>query len=153
VHVRRRADRFNSFGPPKSKAGIRDIPLSPTLLHDFQAWRLSCPDGPLGLVFRTTAGTVQGHANILHRVFWPLHVAAGVTVPGPDGQPKAKYGLHASRHASAALRIEQGLNPKRIQTPMGHASIQQTMDRYGYLFKAREDDTAMLAGLESVLLN
>ncbi|ACK84158.1 tyrosine-type recombinase/integrase [Methylorubrum extorquens] len=153
LHVRRRADRFNSFGPPKSKAGIRDIPLPPTLLQDLKAWRLACPNGPLGLVFPTTAGTVQGHANILHRVFWPLQIAAGVTVPGPDGRLKAKYGLHALRHAAAALWIEQGLNSKRIQTLMGHASIQQTMDRYGYLFEAREDETAMLAGLESGLLN
>ena len=31
LHVRRRVDRFNKFGPPKSEAGTRDIPLIPTL--------------------------------------------------------------------------------------------------------------------------
>ncbi|WP_336491108.1 site-specific integrase [Methylobacterium nigriterrae] len=161
LHVRRRADRFNTFGPPKSKAGIRDIPLPPTLLRELKAWRLACPNGPLGLVFPTTTGTVQGHANILHRFFWPLQVAAGITVQkdGKDEQGRAtkvaaaKYGLHALRHAAAALWIEQGLNPKRIQTLMGHASIQQTMDRYGYLFEAREDEAAMLAGVEAGLLS
>ncbi|GJE42859.1 tyrosine-type recombinase/integrase [Methylobacterium soli] len=161
LHVRRRVDRFNAFGPPKSKAGIRDIPLPPTLLRELKAWRLACPNGPLGLVFPTTTGTVQGHANILHRFFWPLQVEAGITVlkDGKDEQGRAtkvsaaKYGLHALRHAAAALWIEQGLNPKRIQTLMGHASIQQTMDRYGYLFEAQEDEAAMLAGVEAGLLS
>lgn len=161
LHVRRRTDRFNAFGPPKSKAGIRDIPLPPTLFRELKAWKLACPLGPLGLVFPTTAGTVQGHANILHRWFWPLQVTAGVTVlkDGKDKEgravkvPVAKYGLHALRHAAAALWIEQGLNPKRVQSLMGHASIAQTMDRYGYLFEAREDEAAMLAGVEVGLLN
>ncbi|WP_066921104.1 tyrosine-type recombinase/integrase [Methylobacterium sp. CCH5-D2] len=160
VHVRQRTDRFNAFGPPKSKAGLRDIPLPPTLLRELKAWKLACPIGPLGLVFPTTAGTIQGHANILHRWFWPLQVTAGVTVlkDGKDEEgrpvkvPVAKYGLHALRHAAAALWIDQGLNPKRVQSLMGHASIAQTMDRYGYLFEAREDEAAMLAGVERGLI-
>ncbi|WP_264046213.1 tyrosine-type recombinase/integrase [Methylobacterium flocculans] len=152
LHVRRRADRFNAFGPPKSKAGTRDIPLPPTLLITLKAWKLACPNGPLGLVFPTVAGTVQGHANILHRCFWPLQEAAGITVPGKDGKPEAKFSLHALRHAAAALWIGQGLSPKRIQTLMGHASIAQTFDQYGYLFEARDDEAALLAGVEKGLL-
>lgn len=160
LSVRRRVDRFNSFGPPKSKAGTRDIPLSPTLLTTLKAWRLACPNGPLGLVFPTTTGTVQGHANILHRVFWPLQIAAGVSVlvDGKDKEgkpikvPEAKYGMHALRHAAAALWIGQGLSPKRIQTLMGHASIAQTFDQYGYLFEARDDEAALMAGVEKGLL-
>ena len=160
LSVRRRVDRFNSFGPPKSKAGTRDIPLSPTLLTTLKAWKLACPNGSLGLVFPTTTGTVQGHANILHRLFWPLQIAAGVAVlmDGKDkeGKPikvsEAKYGMHALRHAAAALWIGQGLSPKRIQTLMGHASIAQTFDQYGYLFEARDDETALMAGVEKGLL-
>jgi site-specific recombinase XerD len=48
-----------------------------------------------------------------------------------DGNPaqvtKAKFGLHALRHAAAALCIEQGMSPKRMQMIMGHSSI-----LYGY---------------------
>ncbi|UIN36304.1 tyrosine-type recombinase/integrase [Methylobacterium oryzae] len=160
LSVRQRVDRFNSFGPPKSKAGTRDIPLPPNLLTTLKAWKLACPNGPLGLVFPTVEGTVQGHANILHRCFWPLQVKAGVTVlkDGQDEQgraikiPEAKFSLHALRHAAAALWIEQGLSPKRIQTLMGHASIAQTFDQYGYLFEARDDEAAMMAGVEKGLL-
>lgn len=158
--VRRRADRFNNFGPPKSKAGLRDIPLSPILLHTLKAWKLACPIGKLGLVFPTGAGGVETHGNILSRVFWPIQVAAGVVVmiDGKDEQgravtvPDAKFSLHALRHAAAALWIEQGLSPKRIQGLMGHASIQQTFDQYGYLFEARDDEAAMMAGVEKGLV-
>ena len=160
LSVRQRVDRFNTFGPPKSKAGTRDIPLPPNLLITLKAWKLACPNGPFGLVFPTVKGTVQGHANILHRCFWPLQVKAGVSVL-KDSQdekgraikvPEAKFSLHALRHAAAALWIEQGLSPKRIQTLMGHASIAQTFDQYGYLFEARDDEAAMMAGVEKGLV-
>lgn len=152
LSVRRREDRFNAFGPPKSRAGIRDIPLSPILLHTLKAWKLACPNGKLGLVFPTGAGGVESHGNILSRVFWPIQIQAGVTVIGEGGQPDAKFSLYALRHAAAALWIEQGLMPKRIQTLMGHASIQQTFDQYGYLFEARDDEAAKLAGVENGLV-
>jgi integrase len=85
-------------------------------------------------------------------VFWPLQIAAGVTVIR-DGKPDAKYSLHALRHACAALWIEQGFGPKRIQTLMGHASIAQTFDTYGYLFEAREADTAAMAAITAKLVD
>ena len=65
---------------------------------------------------------------------------------------EAKFSLHALRHAAAALWIGQGITPKRVQTLMGHASIQQTFDQYGYLFEAREDEAAMMAGVEAGLI-
>jgi integrase len=52
-------------------------------------------------------------------------------------QAAAKFGMHAMRHFCAALWIEADFSPKRIQLMMGHASIIQTFDIYGYLFEAR----------------
>ncbi len=143
LHVRRRADKFNVLGPPKSEAGTRDIPLTPTLLNTLKAWRLACPNGELNLVFPTGAGAIESHGNILSRVFWPIQIAGGVVVmrDGKDDKGSAakvadaKYFLHALRHVCAALWIEQGISAKRIQRLMGHASIQQTFDTYGYLLE------------------
>ena len=67
----------------------------------------------------------------------------------PIKVPDAKFSLHAA----AALWIEQGLSPKRIQTLMGPALIAQTFDQYGYLFEARDDEAAMMAGVEKGLLS
>jgi hypothetical protein len=116
--------------------------------------------GELGLVFANGAGGVENHGNLLSRVFWPIQIAASVVVmkDGLDDEgkavkvPDAKYSLHALRHAAAALWIEQGLGPKRIQTLMGHASIQQTFDQYGYRFEARDDDQTAMAEIEARLL-
>jgi integrase len=158
LHVRRRVDRFNNFGAPKSKAGTRDIPLSPMVANALRAWKLACPKGELNLVFPNGAGNVESHMNILNRMFWPLLVAADVArlleEKDENGNPikEAKYSLHALRHAAAALWIEQGLSPKRIQTLMGHASIQQTFDQYGYLFEARDDDKQAMIEIETRLL-
>jgi hypothetical protein len=82
--------------------------------------------------------------------------AAGITVLAPvlddagkpiinnAGEPVLrevpKYGLHALRHACASLWIEQGHNPKQIQTLMGHSSIKVTFDVYGHLFADNEAD-------------
>jgi integrase len=160
LHVCRRVDRFNKFGPPKSKAGTRDIALSPIVAGSLREWKLACPKGVLGLVFPNGAGGVESHGNLLSRVFWPIQITAGVVFmkDGLDDQgrpakvPDAKYSLHALRHAAAALWIEQGLGPKRIQMLMGHASIQQTFDQYGYLFEARDDDGTAMAEIEARLL-
>ena len=152
IHVRRRVDRFNQFGPPKSEAGTRDIPLSPMLLSTLKTWKLACPKSELNLVFPNGAGKIENHGNLLSRVFWPIQIAAGVTMLRDD-QPDAKYSLHALRHACAALWIEQGFGPKRIQTLMGHSSITQTFDRYGYLFEAGEADSASMAAITAKLVD
>jgi integrase len=151
IHVRRRADRFGTFGPPKSEAGTRSIPMSALLLNTLRQWKLACPKGELNLVFPNGAGRVENHMNLLHRVFWPIQIAAGVTVMR-DGEPDAKFSLHALRHACAALWIAQGFGPKRIQVMMGHSSITQTFDRYGYLFEAREADTAAMGEIAAKLI-
>jgi integrase len=41
--------------------------------------------------------------------------------------------LHECRHRFASLMIAAGVNPKALQTHMGHANIATTMDLYGHL--------------------
>jgi integrase len=155
LSVRRRADR-----PPKSDAGTRDIPMSPMLINTLKSWRLECPKGDLDLVFPNGVGNVESHANLLHRVFWPIQLDAGVVVMKehidgagvPIKVPDAKYSLHALRHACAALWIAQGFNPKRVQTLMGHASIAVTFDRYGYLFEAHDTGAADMTAIAQRLV-
>ena len=116
--------------------------------------------GKLNLVFPNGIGNPESHSNILSRIFWPIQLAAGVVVvrEGKDknGSPlkfaDAKFSLHALRHAAAALWIEQGLSPKRIQSLMGHASIMQTYDTYGYLLEAREADAGAMAEIAAKLI-
>lgn len=52
----------------------------------------------------------------------------------------------------AALFIEQGFGPKRVQTILGHSSIKMTFDVYGYLFASEDADRAAMAQIEARLL-
>jgi integrase len=160
IHVRQRADEWGTIGSPKSEAGHRTIPMAPPVLNALREWKLACPrvgasestPGRLWLVFPNGAGKPQRHSNIINRGFDPIQVKAGVTVPRPtakgdDGRPRlsAKYGMHALRHFFASWAIDRGFQPKRVQTLLGHASIQMTFDVYGHLFPNVDDDRAKFA--------
>ena len=65
IHVRQRASQWMQIGPPKSKAGKRDIPLAPIVVNTLRQWQATCPKGGnLDLVFPNTVGhidSVQGN--------------------------------------------------------------------------------------------
>jgi integrase len=144
IHVRQRANLWGEIGAPKSAAGDREIPMSPMVVNALKEWRLACPKGPLKLVFPNGVGKVESHANIANRGWYPLQIEAGIV--GSDGS--AKYGIHAMRHFFASWAIEQRFSPKRVQSLLGHSSIQMTFDVYGHLFPSLEDDHAKFAAGE-----
>jgi integrase len=144
IHVRQRADAWGHLGPPKSKAGSRDIPLAPITINALRQWRLACPRGELDLVFPNRYGRVQTLQNLRERVLLPLQRSCGIS---------AGYGFHALRHAAASSFIAHlGWTPKRVQAVMGHASIQMTFDRYGHLFADAEGDREAMQRLEVAVL-
>jgi integrase len=160
INVSQRADASHRIGKLKSKAAYRSLRLSTLVLNALREWKLLCPKGDLGLVFPNGIGKVESYANLIDRGFGPIQIEAGVTAQkeGLDaaGAPVlvtvAKYGLHALRHACASLWIEQGHNPKQIQTLMGHSSIKVTFDTYGHLFSDAEADQRAAEGVETRLL-
>jgi integrase len=159
ISVRQRADRYNRLGMPKSKAGRRDIPMAPLVANTLREWKLACPTTPLDLVFPSERRDVLWHTNLYTQCFLTLLDACGLMVTtARDGEAKATrgqppYNFHALRHAAASLFIEQGLTPKKVQTIMGHSSIQVTFDIYGHLFPSPDDDTRAMAQIEARLLS
>ena len=61
--------------------------------------------------------------NLVHREFMPALRRAGLR----------RIRFHDLRHTYASLLISQGENVKFIQSQLGHASIQVTIDRYSHL--------------------
>jgi integrase len=55
-----------------------------------------------------------------------------------------RIALHECRHTFASLTIAAGVNPKALQTYLGHANISMTMDKYGHLMPGNEDEAAGL---------
>jgi integrase len=160
IKVTQRADASHVIGKLKSKAAYRSLRMSPLVLNALREWKLSCPKGDLDLVFPNGLGKVESYANLIDRGFGPIQIAAGVVTQKPAlddaGEPTTvavgKYGLHALRHACASLWIEQGHNPKQIQTLMGHSSIKVTFDTYGHLFADSEADQRAAEGVEFRLM-
>src|SRR5205085_915811 len=101
--------------------------------------KLVCPNGE---------GNVESLPNIHRRGLGPLEVAAAI---GTD-KLHPKYGLHALRHAAASLFISEGLSPKRVQSMMGHSTIQVTFDTYGHLFPSHAEDHMAMRRLQARLL-
>jgi integrase len=160
INVTQRADASHKIGKLKSKMAYRALRLSSLVLNALREWKLVCPKGDLDLVFPNGLGKVESYANLIEHGFAPIQIAAGVIAQkealDDAGQSVtvsvAKYGLHALRHACASLWIEQGYNPKQIQTLMGHSSIKVTFDTYGHLFVDSEADQRAAEGVEFRLL-
>jgi integrase len=133
--VKQRADERGVIGSPTSQFSRRTIMIPEFLVAMLREWRIEC--GPTRLVFPNRLGSVQSNSDIHQRGWHPLQVAAGVT--NEDG--KRKLNIHCLRHFRASLLIEDGANPKEVQTDCGHASIQTTFDLYGHLFTDSNADT------------
>lgn len=169
LRVRQRADIDGEIGDTKTEAAHRHIPLTRLLADELRAWREICPrdaeTGELRFMFPNGNGIVENHANIYNRGWAPAQIKAGVCKPkrddagkivkGEDGKTimKAKYGLHALRHFFASLMIDQGFNPKRVQTLLGHATIQMTLNVYSHLFPPDQaDDRDRFANAQASVL-
>ena len=157
IKVCQRADFQNIIGTTKSRAGDRDIPMSPMVFNTLREWRLACPNWPKNLVFPTEKGTVHSNGNLHHYCWGPLLRKLGfVKQVGIDKnslpiiQPSLTF--HSLRHAAASLFIEHGMTPKKVQVVMGHSSISVTFDIYGHLWKDTKSDADEMALVEARLL-
>ena len=152
LHVRQRADRYNTIGVPKSASGTRTVPLAPEGVTALKVWKLASHKGEQDLVFPTGTGAIMYHRSMLDSLT-PVMVAAGVA----DKHGNPRYGLHAFRHFFASWCINRRadggreLPAKVVQGLLGHSTIVMTLDRYGHLFP-RGDDRAELAAASGALL-
>ena len=120
IRIRERADRYQKLGPPKSKAGRRDIPLAPLVVNTLKEWRLVCPNTELDLVFPSEQGSVILHTNLLRQGYYPLLRACGLMAKEATDPP---YPFHSLRHAAASLFIEAGWGAEEgpgVDGPLQH---------------------------------
>ena len=155
--VSQRADRWAEIGAPKSDAGRRTIPIGPALVAELRRWKLRCPPSDLNLVFPNERGNAPSQHRIIAQ-FLAVQVAAGIAINSGQVDVKGaaiwkpRYGLHSLRHAAASAWIKQGIDLKRLQVWIGHATIQLTIDTYGHLITDAQADAALAGGAESALL-
>jgi integrase len=111
----------------KSESSYRRIPLAaPTV--EALARHLEQHGHRSGLVVTTKTGQPV-RSNLAHEHWQKACREAGV-----EG-----LRLHDLRHRFASGLIAHGIDPKRLQTLLGHASITETMDTYGHLWPNGDD--------------
>jgi integrase len=123
IHVRRSLWK-GQFQTPKSKYSIRKVDMPDSLIQELKRWKLACPVNEYDVVFPSPEGKLSQHDNVVKRYFNRALREAGLR----------QVSFHSLRHTNASMRIASGQNIKYIQTQLGHASINITLDIYGHLF-------------------
>lgn len=127
------------FGPPKTAASVRTIPLPQTVVDALAAHLAAYPPGVGGLVFTLDGGEPISRQAMGH-LWRPLAKAVGL----PE-----RSGPHALRHYYASLLIRYGESVKTVQARLGHASASETLDTYSHLWPDSDDRTR--EAIDSVL--
>ena len=119
----------HSFGPPKSRAGVRVVDFPDLIVPDVREHLAWLPVST-SLIFATSTGTPLAHSNFRRRVWLPALAAVGL-----EG-----IHLHDLRHTGNQLTANAGANPKELMTRMGHDSERAAMI---YLHSSRERQRAL----------
>ncbi|WP_448222425.1 tyrosine-type recombinase/integrase [Gordonia iterans] len=126
---------------PKTKSGIRVVPLVPWLRTELTAWSAIAPESPYDLVW--TAGG-RPMTPEYDRARWiQLAEAADVWVEMADGSRRRPL-LYECRHTAATLLMASGADETTLTAIVGHSKIASTK---AYL---HSDESRKLAALEAV---
>jgi integrase len=131
------------MGRPKSDAGRRTIPLTPTLceeLRAFQEWQKNFhPPNPQGLAFTTKRGHPLNDNTFRGRVFNPAVRACGFS-------PHLHITPHSLRHTFLTLLADEGVPIHVLMYLAGHTDYRMTQARYlGRTPKSREAARASMS--------
>lgn len=123
---------------PKSKAGRRNVPVTPFVMEMLlpHSLRHGAPDE---LAFTAKQGGRVYAANWHQAVWKPARKAAGF--------PKLRF--HDLRHSAVPLWISMGANLLQVSRWLGHSSVKITADLYGHLFP--ETNAAVIDRLDYAL--
>jgi integrase len=134
LHVRRQWTRLGEYAPPKTRAAVRRIPLSPDMAASLVKHKLSSPySKDSDPVFVSRLGRPLGHRNATSRGFEPAARAAEI-----EG-----VSFHSMRHAFASRMISRGISSTVLAALMGHESSAITERRYIHLFDRQRTDDAV----------
>jgi integrase len=138
LHVRRQWTP-GGYGPTKTAAGTRRIPLSPGLREMLITHRLRSEFSDDGHpVFASATGSPLGHRNVTRRGFEPARDLAALP---------ATLTFHDLRHAAASRLIAAGLDPVTVAGVLGHEDATVTLRVYAHLWDRHRTDAAVRAAL------
>ncbi len=116
------------LAPLKTKASKAPVPLDDLILSKVSAHLARWPVNDTGLVMTNRCGRMARRSSF--GTCWQEAVDKA-------GLPKGTR-FHDLRHFFASTLIAAGLYPKVVQARLRHATLAETMDRYGHLFPDHE---------------
>jgi integrase len=138
LYVRRQWTRTGEYAAPKTKAGLRRVPLSEDLTKYLAAFKLrSSHSGDTDPVFASRNGKPLSHRNVTRRGFEAAVKLAGIE----------DVSFHSMRHAFASRMIHRGITSTVLAALMGHESSAITERRYIHLFNKQRTDEFVRAAM------
>jgi integrase len=142
INICRSFSPSDGFTKPKTKAGIRWVPLHPLLRRALEpVWeRQGRPR--TGLVLQTTHGK-SAYGSAYEGWFKITMRWAGLLVPGNgkrtdqhrDRDKEPKFTIHEMRHFAISQWIAAGVPILEVSRMAGHADVNITLHTYGSLFE------------------
>ncbi|MDN6439232.1 MAG: site-specific integrase [Corynebacterium nuruki] len=131
VHVVERSRAVSGkptdWGPPKTPASRRVVPVPPEMMKRLVTYRLSHPtDADREPIFLRRTGGLWSSGDIS---------SAMSALLGED----AAWTFHALRHVYASSLIRQGRGVKAVQKMMGHKNAATTLDTYTHLWPDEDE--------------
>ena len=138
---------------PKTAAGKRVVPMSDdcaAAIRDAMAFRMkhgstSTVDGVSGFIFVTKCGTVQNYHAVNNYIRDTVDAFNKVEVKAAAKEKREPdlmmhFSCHKLRHSFAARSVENDINPKLLQSVLGHSSFSTTMDIYAEFREEKKNE-------------
>jgi integrase len=134
IRVRRQLDDAGVAKPPKTRAGMRTVPLLPILEQTLrQHLKEQFAEGfvnPEHLVFCTATGRPLDRHNVRNQGVVAAAVRAGLN--GSGGESVTTHDLRRTFISHLIVRL--GLDPVRVSKIAGHANVSVTLNVYAEEF-------------------
>jgi len=133
----RGSDGTTTFGPPKSRAGRRTVPVPRFVMDELRDHIAARGLEPDDLVWTSAIGSPLTESNFRVRVWRPATVAAGL----------AGLRIHDLRHTCVAMWSRSLASPRAAAKWAGHSNPALVLGVYGGVFDDESD--AVMARLET----
>lgn len=128
IHVRHSLTHWDELKGPKTRAGLRDVPLPHHICELLSEWlRDHFVPNERRLVFRSVNG---GHfsSSYFHRCCWrPLLKRSGLIE-----EDEESFRFHALRHFAASMMIEMNVPLPEVASLLGHSKFDTTLQTYAH---------------------
>lgn len=133
VMIRHSLNRFMEITPPKTAAGVRDVPLPRHLremIADWQTVYFNPNDD--GLMFTTRKGEKLNSTNFL-KSWHRLLIRCGLDRPGDE------FHFHALRHFAGSWWLHNAMPIADVSKLLGHASPAVTLQIYAHVISTDDE--------------